>query len=130
MKIVVIIARILLGAMMVFGGGMHLLNIGAKNPLPPGLAGEYVHVLMATGYMFVVGALELVPGILLLINRYVPLALTLLGPIVVNIFLAGALVIRTPQGIAPGVVAAALWLLVFAQARSAFAPLFKARAAA
>ncbi len=130
MKIVVIVARILLGAMMVFGGGMHLFNVGAKNSLPPGLAGEYVHVLMATGYMFVVGVFELVPGFLLLINRYVPLALTLLGPIVVNIFLAGVLVMRTPQGIAPGVVIAALWFVVFSQTRSAFAPLFKARVAA
>ena len=128
MKIAATIARILLGALMVFGGGMHLLNMGAKNPLPPGLAGEWVHVLMASGYMFVIGALEFVPGILLLVNRYVPLALVLLGPIVANILLSGLLVMRAAQGIIPGVVITLLWFVVYARVRPAFAPLYQAKA--
>jgi putative oxidoreductase len=38
-------------------------------------------------YVLAIGAVQAVGGALLLINRYVPLALTILGPVVVNILL-------------------------------------------
>jgi hypothetical protein len=42
--------------------------------------------MMATGYLIpLVSAMQVVAGVLLLINRFVPLALVILGPVVVNI---------------------------------------------
>jgi putative oxidoreductase len=40
---------------------------------------------MQSHYVWVVSAFQLVGGVLLLVNRYVPLALVLLGPVIVNI---------------------------------------------
>src|SRR5262245_27134099 len=57
-------------------------------PQPPhaGPPGEFLGALAASGYMFpLIKAVELATGILLLVGRYVPLALTLLAPVVVNI---------------------------------------------
>lgn len=79
--------RYLLGLIFfVFGlnGFLHFL------PQPPmeGAAGAFIGALVASGYMFpVVKAVETVVGLMLLSNRFVPLALTLLAPISINIFL-------------------------------------------
>ena len=64
-------------------------------------------------------------GILLLINRYVPLALTLLGPVVVNILIFHLLML--PSGLPIAGLTVVLWLLVFYPVRSAFAGLFQAK---
>ena len=59
-------------------------------PMPElgGAAGEFFAGLGAAGYFFpVLKAVETVCGALLLIRRFVPLALVLLAPIVVQIFL-------------------------------------------
>jgi hypothetical protein len=62
---------------------------------------------------------------LLLLNRFVPLALTLLGPIIVNILLFH--LYMAPGGLPLALLVTALWLLVFLSVRSAFASLFQAR---
>jgi len=62
-------------------------------------------------------------GVLLLINRYVPLALTVLAPILVNILLFHSLM--QPSGLPPGLISVVLWFLVFASVRSAFAGIFQ-----
>ena len=64
-------------------------------------------------------------GGLLLINRYVPLALTILGPIIVNILLLH--VLMNPDGLGVALFATILWAVVFASVRSAFAGIFQAR---
>ncbi len=61
-------------------------------------------------------------GVLLLANRFVPLALVILGPLLVNILLFHGLM--APEGIAPGIVAAGLWGVVFYSVRSAFQPIW------
>ena len=86
MKIATLIARILLGLLfLVFGlnGFLHFIPM----PPPTGLAGQYMGALFLSHYLAVVFALEAVGGLLLLLNRYVPLALVLLGPVLVNIVL-------------------------------------------
>ncbi len=85
MKILAFLTRILLGLGFVVFGLNGFLNF-IKGPMPTGLAGEFTHALMASKYFWVVAGLQLVGGLLLLINR-VPLGLTLLGPVVVNIVL-------------------------------------------
>jgi len=78
-------ARILVGLVFfVFGlnGFLHF----ASQPPPPPAGGAFLGALFATGYMFpLIKGIEVVAGAMLLGNRFVPLALTLLAPIVVNI---------------------------------------------
>lgn len=124
MKIAVLIARNLLGLMfVVFGlnGFLHFL----KPPPAPDLAQHFGMALGAAHYWEPVFALQLLGGLILLSNRYVPLGLTLLGPVIVNILLYHLLM--DPAGIAPGLAALLLWLFVFYSVRSAFAGVFAAR---
>ena len=75
--------------------------------------------------MNVVFLLQLIPAVLVLINRYVPLALTLLAPVIVNIFLFHAFM--DPSGLPLAVVVIVLWMLVAFRVRSAFAGIFQQR---
>ena len=121
MKIAVAIARVLLGLMFtIFGlnGFLHFIPM----PPPTGMAGQYMTTLFMSGYLVPVFALQLVAGILLLANQYVPLALVISGPIIVNILIYHVLML--PSGLPPALVALVLWLLVFAGFRAAFASLF------
>ena len=125
MKIAAMIARYLLGLMfLVFGSNMflHFIPMG---PMPPGVAGQFSAALFAAHYFYVVGALMVVSAILFLVNRYVALALVLLGPVLVNILLFH--ILMAPKGIGMGVFATLLWLLVAWQHRIVFARLFAAR---
>jgi putative oxidoreductase len=87
MKIVTLIVRLLLGlAFVVFGlnGFLNFLNMG---PVPTGLAGQFIGALFLSHYYWAIAALQILGGALLLVNRFVPLALVLLGPVIVNILL-------------------------------------------
>ena len=126
MKIAVTIARTLLGLMFtVFGlnGFLHFIPM----PPPTGVAGQYLGLLASTHYLVPVFALQLVGGVLLLANQYVPIALVLLGPIIVNVLLYHALM--APAGLPPALMALVLWLIVFAGVRAAFAGIFARRVA-
>ncbi len=88
MKIAALMARVLLGLLfLVFGlnGFLHFIPMAP----PPGLAGQYMGALFLSHYIVAVFLLQVVGGVLLLANRFVPLALVLLGPVVVNILSAG-----------------------------------------
>src|ERR1700751_3449461 len=96
MKIAVLIARILLGLLfLVFGlnGFLHFIPM----PPPTGLAGQFMGALFVSHFLVVLFLLQLIPAILLLLNRFVPLALVLLGPVVVNIVLFHAFM--APSGL-------------------------------
>jgi|SRR5580658_6353564 putative oxidoreductase len=124
MKIVAMIARYLLGlAFLVFGLNNFLKFM--NGPLPPGPPGEFLGLLVSTHYAYVIGALMVVSGILFLVNRYVGLGLTLLGPILFNILLFH--IFMNPSGIGPGAFATLLWLLVAWEHRKVFERLFAAR---
>jgi hypothetical protein len=81
--------------------------------------------LFASHYFYVVGALQVVSGILLLVNRFVGLGLTLLAPVLFNILTFHLLM--NPGGIGTGAFATLLWLLVAWQHRIVFERLFAAR---
>lgn len=125
MKIVVAIARILLGLVFLVFGADKLFHFFPQQPLPGGPAGQFMSALFVTKYLAFVGLCEAVPGLLLLINRYVPLALTIVGPVIVNILLTGILMVHA--GLPSGIVVAALWFVVFFSVRGAFAGIFLAR---
>ena len=81
--------------------------------------------LAGTPYFYFVAAIMVITGLLFLVNRFVPLALMLLGPVLVNILLYHAFL--HPQGFQPGAVATLLWLVVFFAHISAFAGIFRAK---
>ncbi len=117
MKIASSIARMMLGLLFtVFGlnGFLHFIPM----PMPTGLAGQYIGALFQSHYLTVVVAIEIVTGVLLLLNRYVPLALTLIAPVIVNIVLYHVLL--EPSGLPLAIVATVLWVLAAANVRSAF----------
>ena len=100
MKIVILIARILLGLIFVVFGLNGFLNFLSMGPMPTGLAGQFVGALVLSHYFWVVAALQIAGGALLLVNRFVPLALVLIGPIIVNIICFH--VFMNPMGDSPG----------------------------
>src|SRR5204862_1743025 len=85
MKIVTLIARLLLGLIFVVFGLNGFLNFLNMGPMPTGLAGQFIGALALSHYFWVVSGLQVVGGALLLVNRFVPLGLVLLGPVIVNI---------------------------------------------
>ena len=100
---------------------------------------EYLESLLVTvilalfGTSFVVQAFKipspsmektLLVGDHLLVNKFVPLGLTLLGPVIVNIFLYHALM--DPKGLPLAMIAAVLWAIVFWYHKKAFAGILSA----
>jgi putative oxidoreductase len=124
MKIAITIARILLGLLfLVFGlnGFLHFIPM----PPPAGLAGQYFGVLFISHYLVLVFLLQVIGGALLLAGRFVPLALLLLGPVLVNILMFHTLM--APEGLPMALFATLLWAIVFYGVRSAFAGVFAQR---
>ena len=124
MKIASVISRYLLGFIFgLFGlnGFLHFLPMGT----PTGLAGQFMGALFLSHMLAVVFAIEVIGAALLLANRYVPLALVLLGPVIVNIDLFH--IFMAPAGLPLAAVVTVLWLVVAASVRSAFAGIFQAR---
>jgi uncharacterized membrane protein YphA (DoxX/SURF4 family) len=125
MKIIAIIARILLGLMFLVFGLNGFLNF-MHAPLPPGLAGTFLTALVASHFLYFVSSVQVIAGILLLINQFVPLALALLAPVLYNI-LAFHITMQ-PSGLPPGLVASILWLILVWRLRDYFLPLFVQKA--
>jgi putative oxidoreductase len=124
MKTVSTIARYLAGLIFLVMGLNGFLNF-IPLPPPPGVAGQFMGALYTSHYLWVIFAFEVIPGILLLANRYVPLALALLAPVIVNILTFH--VLMAPSGLPMAIVAAVLWVAVFVDVRPAFAGLFQSR---
>lgn len=126
MKIAVIIARSLLGLVFVVFGSNAFLNF-IHAPLPTGLAGQFISVLFASHWLYAVGAAQFIGGALLLINRFVPLGLTILGPVIVNILLYHFLLDMAGAPVA--IVVALLWFFLFYYYRQYFSGIFTAKTA-
>ena len=123
MKIATIIARVLLGLIFVVFGSNIFLRFIPMPPLPATLAGDFSKALMQSHYMYVVGLLQVSGGLLLLIGRYVPLGLTLLGPVIVNILLFHLFL--EPTGLPMAILVAVLALFLLWRHRANFAGLVK-----
>jgi putative oxidoreductase len=111
MKYVIIIARVLLGLVFaVFGSNAFLHFI----PMPPmqGQSGAFLGALVSSGYIYPIAILQVAGGLLLLIGaRFVPLGLTLLGPVIVNIMLYHIFLDQSGLGLAIVISILALFLL-------------------
>jgi uncharacterized membrane protein YphA (DoxX/SURF4 family) len=121
------VARVVLGLVFfVFGlnGFLHFL------PQPPmsGPPANFIGALIGSGYMFpLLKGTEVIAGALLLAGRFVPLALTVLAPVVVNIVAFHAFL--APSGIALPLVVAALEIYLAYAHRGAFKPMLQSRVA-
>ncbi len=122
MKILTIIARSLLGLIFVVFGLNAFLHF-IPMPPPQGLAGDFMKALFASHYFYVVAPLQIAGGALCLLGRFVPLGLTLLGPVIVNILLFH--VFLDPAGLPLAVVVGALALFLVWTYRRAFAGLLQ-----
>ena len=124
MKIASVIARYLAGVIfLVFGlnGFLHFIPL----PPPAGIAGQFMGALYVSHYLWVTFAFQVFAGVLLLVNRYVALALAVLAPVIVNILTFHALM--APGGLPLAIFVTLLWAIIFIQVRSAFSGLLQPR---
>ena len=124
MKITTVIARFLLGFIFLVFGLNGFLHFIPSSP-PSGTAGQFVGALFVSHYLVPIFLLQVISAVLLLVNRYVPLALTLLAPIIVNILLVHILML--PSGLPLALVVTVLWIVVFLSVRYAFNGLLQPR---
>ncbi len=124
MKIAVLIARVMLGLLFLVSGLNGILHFMKPPPMPPSDAMTFANILMSSNYMTFVALLMLIAGLLLLVRRFVPLALTILGPILVNILLFHFFLMHS--GAAMGIVATLLELFLIYAYRRSFMGLFDA----
>lgn len=125
MKIAALISRILVGLIFTFFGLNGFLNFLPQPPLPPGPAGQFITALFASHYLYLIAGVQVISGVLLLVNRYVPLAIVLLGPMLVNI-LAYHLLMNS-MGLAVAAVVALLWCVLAYYYRQHLACIFVQR---
>nr|ASV46878.1 hypothetical protein [uncultured bacterium] len=121
------VARCLMGLMFVVFGMNGFLNFipPPPEPLPEG-AVAFSAALMKTGYMLpLIKGTEVLVGVMLLANRFVPLALALLAPVIVNIVAFHAFL--APEGMVMTFVVLALELYLAWSYRAAYRPMLAMR---
>jgi len=123
MKTATIISRVLLGLIFVTFGLNMFLNFIPMPPPPEGPARQFMTALFMSHYLYVVGALQVVGGLILLSGRWMPLGLTLLGPVIVNIVCFH--VLMAPAGLPMAIVVSLLALFLLWRYREHFAGLVK-----
>jgi uncharacterized membrane protein YphA (DoxX/SURF4 family) len=125
MKIAALIARILMGLVFVVFGLNGFLHFIPAGPMPSGAAGEFLDAIVKSHYFLVIAAVQILGGLLLLVNRFVPLALVILGPVIVNIFFFHLMMAPSGLPLALGVVV--LWGIVAARQRQYLSGIFVQR---
>jgi len=118
MKAATVIARVLLGLTFIVFGSNAFFHFLPMPPLPRGVTGEYLHSFFESGYVYAIGGLQVIGGLLLLIGRFVPLGLTILGAIIVNIFIFH--ILMAPEGLGPAIIVGVLELFLVWRYREAF----------
>jgi putative oxidoreductase len=115
-------ARYVLGVtFLTFGlnGFLHFIPM----PPPTGVAAQFVGALFVSRLYIVIFLLQIVPAVLLLVNRYVPLALTILGPVIFNILCFH--IFMAPAGLPLALFVTVLWILVVSSVWPAFKAIFQ-----
>jgi uncharacterized membrane protein YphA (DoxX/SURF4 family) len=120
------VARILLAIVFIASGVSGFVLINNPPQMPPGLAMSFQDIFFQSRWVLFVDGLELVAGVLLLVNRYVPLALTVLAGIIYNMFVFH--ITMMPIGLPAPLLLLILLIVVANRHRAAFRPLFAAKA--
>jgi uncharacterized membrane protein YphA (DoxX/SURF4 family) len=122
-----IAARVVLGLVFFVFGLNGFFNFIPPPPdgIPAGAA-ALAGAMMKSGYMFpLVKGTEVIVGALLLSNRFVPLALVIIAPVIVNILAFHAFL--APSGLAVPIVILALELTLAWSHRKVYLPMLAAR---
>ena len=123
MRIVAIVARFILGLLFTVFGLNGLFHFMPNPPATPGAA-AFFGALAATHYMFaLIFVSQVIGGVLLLIGIWIPFAVVLLAPIVVNI--VAFHIFLAPAVLPLAIVVLLCWLILVWQNREAYAPLFR-----
>jgi len=122
------IARLLLGSAFVLFAANYFVPFLPQPAPPPPDAMSFVGAFVASGFLTFVKVIELATGLLLISNRFVPLALALLAPILVGI--TAFHILLEPAGLPVPVALVALELVLAWSYRAAFAPMLHVRTAA
>lgn len=125
MKVATLVVRILLGLAFFASGIIGVLHLAKTMPPMPPDALTLTTIMMASGWMKFVYVLMMIGGLLLMVGRFVPLALVILGPILVNILLFH-IFLEGGSGIIPGLVLTVLELYLIFAYRFSFRGLFDA----
>jgi hypothetical protein len=97
-------------------------------PPPKGLAAQqFGGAIFMSHYWVVIFSIQVLGGVLFLVNRFVVLALVLLGPVIVNIFFFHALM--APEGLPLAIVVVVLWAILAVRCKQYLAGLFVQNAA-
>jgi len=129
MKIAVIVARVLLGLVFVAAGAVKFMPMQAGS-IPPGDMATMVGLMAAHKWIWFYGVFELAAGLMLLVGRFVPLGLTLLAALLINILLFNVTLAPSAMGIALTLALGALELFLVWAYRESFAGIFNAKATA
>lgn len=122
MKIVVLVARILLGLIFVVFGLNGFLFFFPPPPVLPQFAGEFTAVVVASHFTWLPSGVQVIAGLMLLANRYVPFAVVVLAAVIANILMFH--ITMYPAGLPMALVVTVLWFVVALPLRLHFAPLF------
>ncbi len=126
MKHLPMLARVLLGLIFAVFGVVGLFELGPQ-PEMGEEAGAFMGAIMDTGYLWqVIKVTEIVCGVLLILGIFVPLALVVLAPVVLNILLFH--IFLAPEGVAIGIAAVVLGLYVAHQHRDSFSAVLQRKA--
>lgn len=122
-RIVVLLARLLLGLIFVVFGLNGFLHFIPGPSSIPGNAGAFMGAMVSSHYFFVTSGVQLFAGVLLLLGQYVPLALVLLAAVIFNILTFH--ITMMPSALFPmPVLVTILWFTVAWPLRKHFAPIF------
>lgn len=123
MNVVTLLSRILLG-LVLFAAGLGTFLM--KQPAAvPGVAGQFNAIMFTSHFTLFIAAAQFVMGVLLLVNRYVPLALMMVAGFIYNSFAFH--ITMLPSAIFAPIIVSILWLAIAWPYRSLFAPLFAAK---
>jgi hypothetical protein len=120
MKTVTTVGRILLGLIFFVFGLNGFLHFIPMRP-PTGVAAQFMGAIFTSHYWVMIFAVQVIGGALLLANRYVPLALVLLAPVIVNILFFH--LFMAPAGLPLAIVVVGLWIVIALRNKHFFAGL-------
>ena len=92
-------------------------------PLPHNITGDFLHAFFASHYVYAVAACQVIGGLFLILGRFVPLGLTILGPVIVNLVLFH--VFLAAEGFPLALVIAALFVFLLWRYWAAFAAILR-----
>src|ERR1035438_8810425 len=120
------IARVLLGLMFFVFGLNGFLHFIPQPSTMPEVAATFFEAMMKTGYMLpLIFGTQVIVGALLLSNRFVPLALALIAPVIVNIVAFHLFIV--PSGLVMAGVVLVLELYLAWAYRAAYTPMLAMR---